>query len=311
MKYALAFTDHTRPPRGPITRSLFQVAEKRGIPLVFSSREEPWDDYDLLIWFHNRPPQMQTTAKIAWWLCDARTPEKILAASTHKGHADYIFLCNSYLLDRYEEVFGALAFHVPQCGDDMESEEARQELKDCVFIGAVPELRPRHFAQGRKYLDPFGSSPSDENFQDALKGVHANRFPILTHIKSAGIGVKIIEGERVSRDQKSIYCATPFCLAISPQIPGYTSNRLYNILSAGGFCLTLKYPDIEKQFENHKHLVWFESAEEAVELIRYYKKNPEKMQEIRDNGHAEYLRSHSAEKRIDQMLALVKEAQRG
>lgn len=310
MKYALAFTDHTRPPRGPITRSLFQAAEKNDIPMLFSSREEKWDDYDLLIWFHNRPPQMKTTAKVAWWMCDARTPETVLKSSGTAGNADYVFLCNSFMLKQYEKVFDVQAFHVPQCGDDMEGPACRPINGDCVFIGAVPEIHPRHTRQGRHYLDPIGPAPTDEDFFSAIRSVHLNRLPIISYIKKSGISVDIIHGERVTQDQKSIYSATPFSLAISPQIPGYTSNRLYNILASGGFCLTLKYPCIEEQFENHKHLVWFETAEEAVDLIRYYKDNPAKMQEIRDNGHAEYLRNHSAERRIEQMVALIEGAQR-
>ena len=310
MRYALVFTTHDLPPRGPITRSLFQVAEQKGIPLRFTSRDTDWDEFDFLIWFHNRPPPFQTTAKIGWWLCDARTVERLRKTEPgSSGYANYIFLCNSYLLDDFASFYGGEAYHMPQCGDDMPEERGRSFGTDCVFIGSVPELNPRKMRKRKPPDNPplrlIGDNGSKDDFQWALANVHKNRYPVIKGILNAGISVHVLQGERVSRDQKFIYRTTPICLAISPQIPGYTSNRLYNILAAKGFCLTLKYPGIEESFENHKHLVWFSSVEEAVDLIHFYKSNPAKMQEIRDAGHAEYMKSHSAEKRIEQMIRLA------
>lgn len=308
MRYALVFTRHDLPPRGPITRSLFQAAERKGIPLRFTSRDTDWDDFDFLIWFHNRPPPFQTTAKIGWWLCDARTVQRLRETSLgSSGYANHIFLCNNYLLKDFAEFYGGEAHHVPQCGDDMPEEEGRSFGTDCVFIGNVPELNPQKRRRLVHSLPPklIGDDGSAEDFQWSLNNVHKNRYPIIRDILNAGISVHVLQGERVSRDQKFIYRTTPFCLAISPQIPGYTSNRLYNILAAKGFCLTLKYPGIEESFENHKHLVWFSSIEEAIELVRFYKERPAKMQKIRDEGYAEYQKAHSAEKRIEQMIKLA------
>lgn len=308
MKTALAFTDHSRPPRGPITRSLFQAGKELGLPLLFASRKENWDDHELLIWFHNRPPNIQTTAKVGWWMCDARTTQRLRKARAGNGYADFIFLCNSYLLNDYSSYYGGEAFHVPQCGDDTPMIEGRTLDAECVFIGSVPELNPskkKRSPQPQPFV-PVKDEASDDEFEEQLDHVHSNRYPILHSLMNSGISVYVLQGERVSKDQKWIYSRTPFCLAISPQIPGYTSNRLYNILASGGFCLTLKFPGIEAMFENHKHLVWFESPEEAIELIRYYRGKPAKMQDIRDAGFAEYQREHSAVRRVEQMIGLVK-----
>ncbi len=299
MKYALAFIDHTGKPHGPIPRSLFQESERQGIPILYASRKEDWDDYDLVIWFHNRPPTMETTAKVAWWMCDARTPQRVIQVSEGvKGTADYVFLCNTFLLQQYEEVFDVKSFHMPQCGDDMPSPPCVfPRSDDCVFIGHVPTMR---LPKATKLL-----GMTHQFFDAALLDVHSNRLPVIEALRAAGITVEIIQGERATKNQKSIYRSTPFCLAISPPIPGYTSNRMYNILSAGGFCLTLKYPGIEDQFQNHKHLVWFESVEEAIDLINHYKARRTRMNQIRNAGLEEYLKNHTAARRLQQMIGLV------
>jgi hypothetical protein len=295
-KYALVFTDHTLPPGGRDTQSLFQVAENKNIPILFSSREENWDDYDLLIWWHNKPPQIKTTADVAWWMGDARAPEKLTGSVA--SHADYMFLCMDYLIPRYEELFRGKGFYLPQCGDDMPDPVVRSLSSKCVFLGNLPKRHVPHLA-------PITANPTDADFRKALTSVHANRIPILDHLRKSGVPVQVVSGEKYTYDQKGIYRNAQFCLAISPQIPGYASCRLYNILAGAGFALSLKYPGMENQFENHKHLVWFESAEEAVDLIRYYETRPNEMQEIRENGHKEYLRNHTAERRIEQIVEMV------
>jgi spore maturation protein CgeB len=95
-------------------------------------------------------------------------------------------------------------------------------------------------------------------------------------------------------------------LAISPQYIGYTSNRLYNILASGGFCLTLWFPGIEDLFENKKHLVWFKTPEEAVKLARYYMEHPLEREKIAKQGHKEYLSKHTAQKRLDYMFDILR-----
>ena len=48
------------------------------------------------------------------------------------------------------------------------------------------------------------------------------------------------------------------------------SNRTWITLGCGGFLLTRYVPGLEEIFENHKHLVWYCSQEECLELIEHY-----------------------------------------
>jgi len=57
---------------------------------------------------------------------------------------------------------------------------------------------------------------------------------------------------------------------ISWHVTLYFSNRLWLTLGCGGFYLTNYLPQLETLFENHRHLVWYHSPEECLELIRHY-----------------------------------------
>jgi hypothetical protein len=51
---------------------------------------------------------------------------------------------------------------------------------------------------------------------------------------------------------------------------GFTSNRTHNVMCSGTFLLIRKFSGIEELFVNHEHLVWFETNQEAIDLVKYY-----------------------------------------
>lgn len=220
------------------------------------------DRYDGYIVFHNKPPHLKTDKFVAWWMCDLRPPREL-----QREYVDLIFLCNKHYLNDYSSYFKTQVYHLPQSGIGGEITKGRDINWDVVFIGGI---------NGNRF--------------------HKNRHPLLTEIGKK-YKTRAIFNEGHTKDTKWIYNQTPFSLAISPQVEGYTSNRLYNILASKGFCLTLYYPGIEEQFENHKHLVWFKDADEAVKWITYYKKHKEKYEQIREEGHQLYLQKHTPEQR--------------
>jgi hypothetical protein len=225
------------------------------------------DPKDNIIIFHNKPIKV-TANKVGWYMGDLRNPEGI----SGEGDFDYIFLCNKEYAKGYEKRFCSKVVYLPQCGDDRGIKDLGRKLEEkIVFIGNV-----------------------------AQNQFHQNREPIIQALKKH-IRVKIVSNEGYSKDGQHLYNTTPISLAISPQVVGYTSNRLYNILSAGGFCLTLYYPGIEDQFENHKHLVWFETPEEAVRLAKYYLKHPKERKKIAKAGKRHYNKHHTGKKRLETM----------
>lgn len=71
----------------------------------------------------------------------------------------------------------------------------------------------------------------------------------------------------------------------------YFSNRTWFTLGCRGFLLTNYAPGLEEIFENHRHLVWYRSVAECLELIEHYRARPDDRARIAAEGHA-FARAH-------------------
>ena len=71
----------------------------------------------------------------------------------------------------------------------------------------------------------------------------------------------------------------------------YFSNRTWFTLGSRGFLLTNYAPGLEDLFENHRHLVWYRSVDECLELIEHYRTRPDERTRIAAEGHA-FARAH-------------------
>jgi spore maturation protein CgeB len=85
----------------------------------------------------------------------------------------------------------------------------------------------------------------------------------------------------------------------------YFSNRTFITLAAGGFHITHYVPGLEVMFENHKHLVWFHSDEECLNLIDYYLKRPHLRKKISLEGQKWVRKRYSMKRQINKMLQLM------
>lgn len=90
------------------------------------------------------------------------------------------------------------------------------------------------------------------------------------------------------------------------EVPMFCSwRRVFNTLATGGFLLIRYFPGLEKVLKNGKHLAWFGTWLEAMDLIRYYLDRPEERQRIAEQGQAEVLAHHTWEKRGEWMMNLA------
>lgn len=290
MKRAVAFRKHA----GPIQESLKLAAAERGFDVLVTNKRDmnvghPWNDYDNLLWFDNKPPILRTSAKIFWWMCDLRSPATLGGTTT----ASCIGVCNTFLLREYERFYGKPTIYLPQCGNDTEAKKGRSLNYDILFLG--------HLGKPSEW-DHLSVTASNLKKSILSRQFHWNRMPIVGALEKAGLSVKVISREGATLDSKWLYQSTPINLSISLPVEGYTSNRLYNILSSEGFCLAAWFPGLEKLFRNHKHLVWFKTIGEAIELAKHYLDRPEERNRIRREGNQEYLAKHTAGHRVDRMI---------
>lgn len=257
--------------RGPIAIGTRAAAKNMGVKHSYFGDT---DEYENAIIFHNNPSDFPDidAESVAWWMCDYRKPRTF-----EKADVDYIFLCNRELLDDYATYFNAETYYMPQPGlpNSWRMRDAKDKVENGIFIG---------------------------NFTSKY---HKNRKDIIDTVSEV-TPVLVVSREGQTKDQAGLYREANFCLSISMPFDGYTSNRLYNILSAGGLCLARYFPGIEDLFENGKHLLWFKTADEAVELINEYKTKPEKCDIIRIQGKELYEEKHTAQHRINNMLAIMR-----
>jgi hypothetical protein len=85
----------------------------------------------------------------------------------------------------------------------------------------------------------------------------------------------------------------------------YFSNRTFLTLAAGGFHLTHYVPGLETLFENHRHLVWFESDDECLDLCRHYLARPAARRRIAAAGRMWVRRRFGMARQFARLLELT------
>ena len=62
------------------------------------------------------------------------------------------------------------------------------------------------------------------------------------------------------------------------------SNRVVNTLACGGFLIQRYTPGLESMFDNHEHLVWYQTEEDLFSLIDRYLRDPAERERIGAKG---------------------------
>jgi hypothetical protein len=84
------------------------------------------------------------------------------------------------------------------------------------------------------------------------------------------------------------------------------SNRMWKILGCGGFYLGPWVEGIDQLARGGEHCVWYDPADEAVDLVRYYLRKPDARTAIARAGRHHALEHHT----YAQRLALLLEGQK-
>ena len=158
------------------------------------------------------------------------------------------------------------------------------------------------------------------NFSTIHASLGADRGAFLKDLIAAGISVDLFGNgwsNRVSGMSIHPYVATSdFARACSQsriavnysttQAYLYTSwPRVFNTMASGCFFLTRYFPGMETLFDNGTHMAWFDTHDEAVDLIRYYLANDSVRERIAAAGRKRVLALHTWDNRIAQMIAYI------
>jgi hypothetical protein len=85
----------------------------------------------------------------------------------------------------------------------------------------------------------------------------------------------------------------------------FTSNRTWFTLGCGGFLLTSYSPGLETLVTNHRHLVWYRSDAECLELIEHYLARPDERCQIAEAGRGYVLAHRTYRHFARDLMALV------
>jgi hypothetical protein len=118
---------------------------------------------------------------------------------------------------------------------------------------------------------------------------------------------RVVEWPAYNSDVVRICQSSDIVLGINliNSIELYFSNRTFLTLAAGGFHLTHYVPKLETMFENHRHLVWYHSTRECVELAGFYASRPRLRRAIASAGHAWVRSRYSMTTQVNTMLERI------
>ncbi len=87
-----------------------------------------------------------------------------------------------------------------------------------------------------------------------------------------------------------------------PNIKSGVPLRVYDILGAGGFCLTNFQAELPMFFENEKHLVWYYNNEDLYDKVDFYLRHDSERERIAAAGQEFVRQNCSYEARIKELL---------
>lgn len=109
-----------------------------------------------------------------------------------------------------------------------------------------------------------------------------------------------------------IYAGTKINLNIALKgIEGGTTQRIMDIMGAGGFVLTNYCEETAELFEEDKEIVMFRTPEELIRKVDYYLEHEEERERIARAGHEKAMNNYTYEKKIKSLLDWVTEDERG
>lgn len=109
----------------------------------------------------------------------------------------------------------------------------------------------------------------------------------------------------IEEQSPQLYRQANFALAMSPDIPGYTSLRLYNIMAYGGLALTRRFRGIERLFVHGKHCLFWGHVDDLRVVIRRFREQPRECERIRRRGWRFQQARHTVAMRLMNMVSAL------
>uniref|UniRef100_A0A6M3K556 Putative glycosyltransferase n=1 Tax=viral metagenome TaxID=1070528 RepID=A0A6M3K556_9ZZZZ len=222
--------------------------------------------------------------KIAWWYADYSDSQIGTVLNIDlRDYIDYMFVSNDAQRDYWKHKVGVEAHFIGQAGTPVDEIQFDSKYdNDIVFVGNISNsgsLKPRG--------DLINEIMSKTNITVINKRNPSERM-------------------KVYREMPKIYGSAKICLDISAvwYAEKYTSSRYYVIGNCGGFSLCKRFPGCEELYPSGIGKIYFETAEEFIDLKEYYLQHIDKRDEIRKKGLEHSRKHHTYVNRINDILKI-------
>jgi hypothetical protein len=259
-------------------------------------------DCDLFIWIHThgwRTPGRYEMGQVLRTLADYKIPtmtyhldlwfglqrQKDLNNHPVYKYIGHFFTVDKKMADWFNQKTKVKGHYIPAGVYDKECIFKKVEIaNDVIFVGSKkyhPEWQYRP-----KLIDWLS-----DNYQDNFK-----------HYGSGGL--QPIRGLKLNKLYWSTKVVVGDTLCINFKYPDYWSDRVYETMGRGGFIIHPYVSGMEREFEDKKHLVFYEygNFKQLKELIDYYLKHDEEREAIRMAGHELVKTKYTYKNRWQQIL---------
>jgi hypothetical protein len=183
-------------------------------------------------------------------------------------HIGHFFTVDSQMADWFNNNTAVKGHYLPAGVYHKECYIEPAKLKnDVIFVGS------------KKYHQEWQYRPQLINW---LSDTYKNKF---RHYGNGGI--KSLRGSELNTLYASSKIVVGDTLCIDFKYPDYWSDRVYETMGRGGFIIHPYVSGMEKEFEDKKHLVFYEygNFKQLKELIDYYMEHDKERETIRKAGH--------------------------
>jgi spore maturation protein CgeB len=104
-----------------------------------------------------------------------------------------------------------------------------------------------------------------------------------------------------------VYSSAGVIIGESVYAPFYWSNRIYETLGRGGFCVHPNIPGLKDEYTPYEHFIPYRHGdyEGLFEIIDYYLKHPEKRKAIGTAAYEHTKKNHTQSVRCKQLLDVL------
>lgn len=114
-----------------------------------------------------------------------------------------------------------------------------------------------------------------------------------------------VYGQRLFEHAAEAYCQAKIVFNVS--IKDDVNMRVFETLGTRSFCLTNALPTLGELFEDGKHLVTYESLDDAVEKARWYIAHDEAREKIARAGYEEAINKHTYAHRVRRIREVMED----